>query len=53
MEMVKKVERRIRDLGEEIPRFFFQLRISLRRRNRETAARRKGESRKGNNPDGS
>lgn len=49
--MVKKVERRIGDLGEEIPRSSFQLRMSLRRRNGGTAARRKGESREGNNPD--
>ena len=46
-----KVERRIEDLGEEIPRFTFQLRMSSRCRLRGTAARRKGESREGNNPD--
>jgi len=45
------VKRRIRDLGEEIPRFFVQLKMLNRRRNLETAARRKGVSQEGNNPD--
>lgn len=46
-----KVELRIEDLGGEIPRSAVQLRMSVRRRFRGTAARRKGESREGNNPD--
>ena len=46
-----KVEIRIGDLGGEIPRFLVQLQIFERRRPWETEARRKGESRKGNNPD--
>jgi len=45
------VKRRIRDLGEEIPRFFVQLKMLRCHRYLETAARRKGESREGNNPD--
>ena len=45
------VKRRIGDLGGEIPRFLVQLRMFEHRRSLETAARRKGESREGNNPD--
>ena len=45
------VKRRIEDLGEEIPRFSVQLKMLNCRRSLETAARRKGESREGNNPD--
>jgi len=45
------VKRRIGDLGGEIPRFPVQLRMFVRRRSLETAARRKGESQEGNNPD--
>ena len=45
------VELRIRYFGEEIPRYFVQLRMHKRCRFWETAARRKGVSREGNNPD--
>ena len=48
--MIKGVEIRIEDLGGEIPRFFDQLQTPLYRRSLKTAARRKGESREGNNP---
>lgn len=44
------VKRRIGDLGGEIPRFSVQLKMFEHRRSSETAARRKVESRKGNNP---
>ena len=51
MEVDQVVKRRIKDLGGEIPRFFVQLKMLDRYRSLETAARRKGESREGNNPD--
>lgn len=44
------VERRIGDLGEEIPRFLVQLRMWYHRRREETACGRKGHMLEGNNP---